>query len=269
MMSSRRLTTVGVLLASALLFFHVETTGAFVVLSITTRPSSSSIIALQAKKKKKGQTGKGFGKEPVAVDKPKAIDQVSNDLNVRAGQTMQQQQQLQQQDTFLTSVPDGSDAIPTMDDENVSVEERTKSLLRDKYGLRTREEQQAEEERQRQAAEQRQKLEEWKQQIDRGEDFDIIMALPEPVLVFIDRFLKAGVAICTTLFILAGLGITVEAGSKATNNPLPENVDAFITNVVEPNFTPGLLVLLGFSVSLGAFAALQLGSASSTYREDP
>lgn len=181
----------------------------------------------------------------------------------------QQQQQLQQQDAFLTSVPNGSDAIPTMDDENMSVEDRTKSLLRDKYGLRTREEQQAEEERQRKATEQRQKLEEWKQQVDRGEDFDLIMALPEPVLVFIDRFLKAGVAICTTLFILAGLGITVEAGSKATNNPLPENIDAFITNVVEPNFTPGLLVLLGFSVSLGAFAALQLGSASSTYREDP
>ena len=75
-------------------------------------------------------------------------------------------------------------------------------------------------------------------------------------------------AICTVTFVAAGLAITVEAGSKATDNPLPPAVDDFITNVIEPNFTPGLLVLLGFSVSLGAFAALQLGSSASTYRED-
>jgi hypothetical protein len=102
---------------------------------------------------------------------------------------------------------------------------------------------------------------------DKGEDFDLIKILPDPLLIFIDRFLKVGVAVCTALFISAGIAITVEAGSKATNNPLPASIDDFITNVVEPNFTPGLLVLLGFSVSLGAFAALQLSSSSSTYRE--
>jgi hypothetical protein len=215
-------------------------------------------------KKKSNQVGKGFGKTPVVVEKTKSMYDAASDLNVRAGQSAPSQKG---QEPFLTSVPGASDAIPTIDD-SVPVQERNNAILRDKYGLRTREEQQAEFQRQQQVTEQRKKLKEWKEMADRGEDFDIIQVLPGPVLIFIDRFLKAGVAICTVLFVAAGLGITVEAGSKATGNPLPENVDAFITNVVEPNFTPGLLVLLGFSVSLGAFAALQLGSSTSTYRED-
>ena len=142
------------------------------------------------------------------------------------------------------------------------------SILRDTYGLRTREEQNAQAKREEAVKEQRKKLAEWKQQAEAGEDFDIMQVLPAPVLVAIDTFLKAGVAICTVLFVLAGIGITVEAWSKASGSPLPENIDTFIVNTVEPNFTPGLLVLLGFSVSLGAFAAAQLGSSSSTYRED-
>ena len=92
--------------------------------------------------------------------------------------------------------------------------------------------------------------------------------LPAPVLVGIDLFLKAGTAICSVLFVMAGLFITAEAWSKASGDALPENLDAFIVNIVEPNFTPGLLVLLSFSVSLGAFAALQLGSQGATYKED-
>jgi hypothetical protein len=255
-----------------LLALSAETTDAFVgpvsaaisvVKSTSTSTTTASLTALQAKKKTKNQSAKGFGKDPVAVEKPKPMDEVAADLDVRAGQSAP----AQPQETFLTSVPNGSDAIPKID-ESVPVQERTNNILREKYGLRTREEQQAEYQRQQQAAEQRKKLKEWKELAERGEDFDIIQVLPEPVLIFIDRFLKIGLATCTVLFVAAGLGITVEAGSKATGNPLPENVDAFITNVIEPNFTPGLLVLLGFSVSLGAFAALQLSSSSSTYRED-
>lgn len=243
---------------------------------------STTLVALQAKKSN-ANASKGFGKAPpesssTSVSKSQPMDQVAADLNVRAGQKQQNPQEentrtaSSSSSSFLTSVPNGSKAVPTMEKKGtetvVPVEERTTNILRDKYGLRTREEQQAEYQRQQQAAEQRKKLNEWKAMADKGEDFDIMQVLPAPVLIFIDRFLKVGVTVCTVLFVAAGLAITVEAGSKATHNPLPENVDAFITNVVEPNFTPGLLVLLGFSVSLGAFAALQLGSASSTYRED-
>ena len=73
----------------------------------------------------------------------------------------------------------------------------------------------------------------------------------------------------TVAFVLAGFGITAEAWSVATSNTLPDNVDQFIVNVIEPNFTYGLLVLLGFSVSLGIFATAQLGSGSSFYKEEP
>lgn len=217
------------------------------------------ITCLGARKK----AAKGFGKE-TAASVPKKEAPRKDSGAFEAG---------------LTSVEGGSSAVPVLEqpkegsvqkviDESVPVQDRTNNILREKYGLRTLEEQQAEKQRQEQAKEQRKKLEEWKKLADQGKDFDLIEILPGPVLIFIDRFLKAGVAICTVVFVSAGLAITVEAGSKATSNPLPENVDAFITNVVEPNFTPGLLVLLGFSISLGAFAALQLGSASSTYRED-
>jgi hypothetical protein len=36
-------------------------------------------------------------------------------------------------------------------------------------------------------------------------------ALPAPVLIFIDRFLKLGLAACTVLFVLAGGAIAFEA----------------------------------------------------------
>ena len=69
-------------------------------------------------------------------------------------------------------------------------------------------------------------------------------------------------------FIAAGIFITIEAGSKATGSPLPEGLETFVVNVVEPNFTPGLGLLLAFSVTLGLFSVALGGSASSTYRED-
>lgn len=239
--------------------FLVQVTTSFV----TPYPgSSSSLLILEAKKKKRGSGGKGFGKAPVQEEvKPKPVQEAA--AYIDGGQQQQQQQQM------LKSIEGGSNSIPQVEiDDNVPVEQRTSSLLRDKYGLRTREEQEAEKKRQDAAREQQQKLAEWKAMADAGEDFDVMSMLPDPVLIFIDRFLKAGVAICTVLFVLAGIGITVEAWSKTSDSPLPEDLDNFIVNVVEPNFTPGLLVLLGFSVSLGAFAALQLSSASSTYRED-
>ena len=99
------------------------------------------------------------------------------------------------------------------------------------------------------------------------DEFDIFQFLPPSLLKAIDLFLKTGLAISTVLFILSGVGITAEAWIAATGNTLPDNVDQFIVTVIEPNFTYGLLVLLGFSVSLGIFATAQLGSGSSVYKE--
>ena len=103
----------------------------------------------------------------------------------------------------------------------------------------------------------------------KDEEFDIFMVIPPPVIKAVDAFLKIGLTITTAAFVLAGLGITAEAWSVATNNNLPEGIDKFIVNVVEPNFTTGLFVLLGFSISLGVFATAQLGSGSSIYKEEP
>lgn len=158
--------------------------------------------------------------------------------------------------------------MTTADYSSETAEQRNKRILREKYGLRTKEEQEAAEAKQKQIADQRKKINEWQKAADEGEDFDLLQFLPDPILIFIDKFLKVGVAVCTVLFVLAGFAIAVEAGSKATANPLPQNIDNFIANVVEPNFTPGLGVLLSFSVGLGLFASLQLNSAASTYRED-
>jgi hypothetical protein len=44
-------------------------------------------------------------------------------------------------------------------------------------------------------------------------------------------------------------------------------VDEFIVNVLEPAFTPSLLVTLGFSSVLGIFKLGQLGRAGVNYKE--
>jgi hypothetical protein len=222
-------------------------------------PFSGSSSLHMAKKNKNNSKAKGFGKTeapPITpmADVASAIDKSSS--SAASSST-----------DMFTSVQGGSSATPQID-ESVPVEDRTKSILRDQYGLRTAEEMEEARRRQETVAEQRKKLDEWKKQADAGQDFDLMQILPAPVLVGIDYFLKAGTALCTLLFVVAGGFITVEAYSKTTGTPLPDDLDRFIVETIEPNFTPGLGVLLGFSVSLGAFATAQLSSASSTYRED-
>mmetsp|Transcript_41161 Transcript_41161/g.99171 ORF Transcript_41161/g.99171 Transcript_41161/m.99171 type:complete len:253 (+) Transcript_41161:399-1157(+) len=242
----------------AIACFLSATTHAFVTPQSMHNAMETSLFA---KKKKSGAAGQGFGKEPVTPPTPpKSASSSSEPM-------MLEREDPSQQASAFTSVEGGSNAIPTLD-PNLSPEERASAILRDQYGMRTREEQQEETRRAEAAKEQRKKLDDWKKQADAGNDFDIMQVLPAPVLIGIDRFLKVGVAVCTVLFVLAGIGITFEAWSKASDSPLPENIDTFIVNVIEPNFTPGLGVLLGFSISLGAFAAAQLSSSSATYRQD-
>jgi len=230
----------------------------------------SSSFLLAKKKKNSNQAGRGFGKQPEIVEK-------SENTSTLRSPPSQQQSSSSSSSSYFTSVDGGSGAIPkfameesttTSASKSENVEDRTGNILRGKYGLRTREEQEAEELKQKQVEEQRKKISKWKQLADEGQDFDLLQILPDPVLIFIDRFLKFGLTVSTILFIFAGMAITVEAGSKALSSPLPIEVDNFITNIVEPNFTPGLGVLLSFSVGLGLFASLQLNSAASTYRED-
>jgi hypothetical protein len=203
--------------------------------------------------------GKGFGSKASTSSPPNTPASLDESLAQPGTSTSSS--------SFLQSA-EGAESTPVQMDESIPPEERTKLILKQQYGLKTLEEQRLTEAQLELYKEKQKKQAAMKKKIANNEALDIMNMLPPSVLVGIDRFLKAGLFTCGTLFILAGLFITAEAWSKASNQPLPENLDNFIVNIVEPNFTPGLLVLLGFSVSLGAFAALQLSSSSSQYKED-
>lgn len=203
---------------------------------------------------------KGFGKvdtttKPAIVNKvTSATSDVDNEKKIKSLE--------------FKNIPVVETTKLTQNDEGSTPEERAKALLRNKYGMKTLEEQKMDAKQFEAYQEQQKKLAEWKKMAVKGKDFDIMSIIPAPILIAIDRFLKLGTAVCTISFVLAGGFITIEAWSKVSDSPLPDNLDNFIVNTVEPAFTPGLFVLLGFSVSLGAFAALQLGSQGSTYKEE-
>lgn len=163
---------------------------------------------------------------------------------------------------------------PDLDlDPGLSPEERSRAILRSRFGLKSFEEQQADIGNYRAGldAEARKKQRDKLRNIEKlwPEDKDILGVLPPALLKGIDTFLKIGLGICTVAFLAAGVLITIEAGAKATGEILPGGLEAFVLDVVQPNFTPGLGVLLAFSVSLGVFSVALGGSAGSSYREDP
>jgi hypothetical protein len=216
---------------------------------------NSLSISLYAKRKDSSGSGKGFGSPEVSKSNPSfSLDQTTGGL--------------QSIESVGRDTEDGSMRNPPSSfvvDPSLPVEARTKKILAEQYGLRTLEQQRQEEK----LVEQRLKFERLKQEAEKNDaDFDLMAVLPGPLILAIDRFLKVGLAISVLLFLAAGVGITVEAYSVASGNPLPDEINNFIVKTIEPNFTPGLLVLLGFSVSLGLFASAQLGSSRSIYTED-
>ena len=218
------------------------------------------VSTLYAKKKRSKQSGKGFGKTPAPEN--------SSSTPTESSFTTNNTNDMPTGFTSIETTTPQSFAKPQMDlniDPKLSQEEKNKEILKQQFGLRSFEERQGDIKAAEKMAEQRDRMQKIKQMKD--EDFDIFMVLPPGLVKAIDLFLKTGLTVTTILFILAGVGITAEAWSVASGNKLPENVDSFIVNVIEPNFTPGLFVLLAFSVSLGIFATAQLGSGSSTYKE--
>jgi hypothetical protein len=218
--------------------------------------------ALFAKK----SSGKGFGK--VQESKPPPASSSTDSDSPAASQATTGTQSSSLPGTSQYGLLQSIDSSSPTDELSDDPEERTKRILREQYGLKTLEEQQLSAQQLARRKEEQKKWAELKKKAESNQDLDLFSLLPAPVLVGIDRFLKVGVVVCSVLFILAGLLITVEAWSKTSGEPLPPDLAAFIVNTVEPNFTPGLLVLLSFSVSLGGFAALQLGSRGATYKEN-
>lgn len=210
---------------------------------------------LHAKKKDRSKKPKGFGK---SLEPPRST----------SSETKSFEESISNEGLIsIESTGTSSFATPKIEvDSNLPTEERTKVILKQQFGLRSFEEQQGDIKAAEKAAENRNRLAKLKKMKD--EEFDIFMVIPPSVVKAIDLFLKSGLIISTILFVFAGVGITAEAWTVATGNKLPEGVDNFIVDVIEPNFTPGLFVLLSFSVSLGIFATAQLGSGSSVYKEE-
>mmetsp|Transcript_7601 Transcript_7601/g.14429 ORF Transcript_7601/g.14429 Transcript_7601/m.14429 type:complete len:275 (+) Transcript_7601:196-1020(+) len=213
-----------------------------------------------------GSNNKGFGKLDVT-------ETVTAKSDAAPSSRPSNEQQQSNKGAFLQSVEQGGTAAKpelaatTAESSNLPPEERTKQILREKYGMKTLEEQQMKDKQMQQLKAQQKKLAELKKKAELDQDIDIIAMIPAPVLKALDAFLKGGVVLSGTAFIVAGILITAEAWSKASGQALPPDMDNFIVNVVEPNFTPGLLVVLGFSVSLGVLAAASLGSEGAQYRQ--
>ena len=173
-------------------------------------------------------------------------------------------------DQYLTSIQSSDDAAiaPSIDkpkpavaldlDPSLTPDERQEMILRKQFGLTKPGES---------------KDDEWVPQSQSNripdEDKDIFSLLPAPLLIAFDKFLKAGLAICTVVFMAAGVLITIEAWQAASGDSslISPELDSFVVNTVEPNFTLGLVVLLGFSITLGVFTIASGGSSGSQYRE--
>ena len=257
-------------ISSPAVAFRPSPAGRVVARQANNRQFSGKVWRLEAKKSKRRES-KGFGKTEIDPMVESTAPPISTPLTT--SETMSGRSAPTTTTTttttsssLLQSVSGGSTGIPQ--EEELSAEERAARILREQYGMKTMEEQQLSAKQLETVQKRKKKLQEWKKAAESNEDFDVMSALPAPVLKGIDAFLKAGVVVTGTLFILAGLGITIEAWSKTSGQPLDSNLDKFIVETIEPNFTPGLLVLLGFSVSLGLFGAAQLGSAGAQYKED-
>ena len=67
----------------------------------------------------------------------------------------------------------------------------------------------------------------------------------------LEKFFGGGAIIFGSAFILAGIAVAVEACCKVAGVTLPTAVDEVIIQYVEPALTPSILILFGFSISLG------------------
>ena len=229
--------------------------------------STTTILSAKKTKKKRGSSsGEGFGTSTTSTTTKRSnnndnavlstYEDTASSMPLQSINTQQQSQQTKE-----------------LNLEGLSPEERSQTILKEKFGLKSYEEQQADlgDYRALNDAEDKKKKRTILRNLDTAwpENKGFVDILPPSLIKGIDSTLKLGLGGCTVLFVLAGVLITIEAGSKAGVYEIPIGLEEFVVNVVQPNFTPGLGVLLGFSITLGIFSIGIGSSASSTYREDP
>lgn len=175
-----------------LVLFLVQSASSF---TLSPRAQQPNIFktSLSAQKKRSRSEGKGFGTKPIQSKTEKKVTK-SPSSSVS---------QIADSKPFLQGIETGgSNSVPILEEEDdnsknqsLSPDERAERILREKYGMKTLEEQQLSQKQLENLNEQRRKLQELKRKAELNEDIDIIALIPGPVQIVIDRFLKVGLGI--------------------------------------------------------------------------
>ncbi len=92
---------------------------------------------------------------------------------------------------------------------------------------------------------------------------DPLSKIPKAGQQLLERFFFGGAVVFGVIFISCGLAVAAEALATVLGSPLPEAIDSAIVAYAEPALTPSIVVLFGFSISLGLLKQLQMGSESA------
>ena len=85
----------------------------------------------------------------------------------------------------------------------------------------------------------------------RPKDESPLASIPVKGQELLERFFGSGALLFGSIFILGGIGVSIEATCKITGYKLPTLLAEVIVQYVEPALTPSILILFGFSISLG------------------
>ena len=90
--------------------------------------------------------------------------------------------------------------------------------------------------------------------------FEPLKSVPASAQIGFERLVIGGMGVCLLAFLGIGGAITWEAFAASSNQPLDPDVQKYITDVLEPKFTPSLLAGFSCSILLGGLKTLQLSS---------
>lgn len=97
----------------------------------------------------------------------------------------------------------------------------------------------------------------------------VLAKIPDSVQERVDGFLITGTFIA--LFIVVSCGIGISLGAFKVVFPaivIPPEIEDLALNILDPAFTPSVLVFFAFSITLGIFKYAQISSDRTVYRED-
>ena len=85
----------------------------------------------------------------------------------------------------------------------------------------------------------------------RPQDGSPLASIPVAGQELLEKFFGTGALVFGGIFIAAGVGVSLEATCKILDYKLPVFLAEAIVQYVEPALTPSILILFGFSISLG------------------